>query len=239
VSGSTAKIHVGVSGFSYPKWKGAFYSKETKSEEFLSAYSKRLDTVEINSSFYAPPRETTIRGWAEHTDERFRFSFKAPQLITHVMKLGEGSAEAAIRFSKSIGALGPRVGPILFQLAPYARADQKLLTQFLTKTSGIGRRVFEFRHESWLEDETFRLLEEHEVGFCIAETEDMKPVFRVTSDFAYFRLRKDAYDAGSVEKWGNEIRKVVKGLREGYVYLRHDETGENAVLAEKLSEQLS
>lgn len=239
MSRSRAKFLVGVSGFSYPKWKGTFYPRETKGEEFLSAYAQRLATVEINSSFYAPPRETTIKGWAEKTGEEFVFSFKAPQLITHVMKLREGSAEAAIRFSKTVGALGPRVGPILFQLAPYTKADEKLLAEFLSKTSGIPRRVFEFRHESWLKESTFRLLEEHDAGFCIAETEDMKPVFRVTSGFAYFRLRKDAYDAASVDGWGKEIRKVAKGVPESFVYLRHDETGENAVLAQKLSEQLS
>ncbi len=231
-----SRVRVGVSGFSYASWKGRFYPKETKSEDFLRYYSQHLDTVEINSSFYAPPKEATVRGWAGRTDDKFVFSFKAPQLITHILKLGEGSSEAAGRFSKTLSLLGPRLGPVLFQLPPYMKANEKLLADFLSKTSGA--RVFEFRHESWLQDSTYRLLEEHGVGFCIAETEEMQPVFRVTGGFVYLRLRKDTYDAGSIEKWGKEIGKLVKGLPVSYVYLRHDDTGENAILAQKLAEKL-
>lgn len=234
---ASGKVRVGVSGFSYASWKGKFYPKETKSEEYLVYYSQHLDTVEINSSFYAPPKEATVRGWAGRTEEEFAFSFKAPQLITHILKLGEGSSEAAARFSKTLGLLGPRLGPVLFQLPPYMKANEKLLADFLSKTSGT--RVLEFRHESWLQDSIYRLLEEHGVGFCIAETEEMKPVFRVTGGFAYFRLRKDSYDAGSIEKWGKKIGELVKGLPVSYVYLRHDDTGENAILAHTLAEKLS
>lgn len=234
---ASGKVCVGVSGFSYASWRGKFYPKETKSEEFLPYYSRHLDTVEINSSFYAPPKEATVKGWAGRTEEKFLFSFKAPQLITHILKLGEGSSEAAERFSKTLALLGPRLGAVLFQLPPYMKANEKLLADFLSKTS--GSRVFEFRHESWLQDSTYRLLEEHGAGFCIAETEEMKPVFRVTGGFAYFRLRKDVYDAGAIERWGKDIAKLVKGLPMSYVYLRHDDTGENAVLAQKLAEKLS
>jgi uncharacterized protein YecE (DUF72 family) len=231
-------VYVGVSGFSYPAWKGRFYPKDLKSEDFLAYYCKQLGSVEINSSFYAPPKEAMVKGWSERTGEKFRFSFKAPQLITHVMKLGKGSSEAALRFSKTLDLLGPRRGPILFQLPPFTKRDPELLSEFLSKTSEIGDRVFEFRHGSWLQDSVYELLEHHGVSLCIAETEDMKPEFRVTGKVAYFRLRKDTYDAGSVDRWAAKIRDVTKGLPESYVYLRHDETGENAVLAKRLHEKL-
>lgn len=234
----TRRVHVGVSGFSYPKWKGTFYSKDTKSEEFLTYYSQRLGSVEVNSSFYAPPREAVVKGWSDKTAEAFRFSFKAPQLITHVMRLGKGAPEAAERFSKTLSVLGPRQGPILFQLPPFAKNDPDLLAGFLSETSKIGQRVFEFRHESWLQDSTYRILDEGGAGFCIAETEDLAPVFRTTAGLAYFRLRKDAYDAKAIDEWGKRIREATRGLRETYVYLRHDETGQNALLAERLSESL-
>lgn len=239
MKGSSGKVRVGVSGFSYASWKGKFYPKGTKSEEFLSFYSGRLDTVEINSSFYAAPKEATVKGWTGRTDETFAFSFKAPQLITHVLKLGGGSMDATKRFSKTLDLLGPRRGPILFQLPPYMKANEKLLADFLSATSEIGDRVFEFRHGSWLQDPIYGLLEKHGAAFCIAETEDMKPVFRVTGGFAYFRLRKDAYDLAQIEKWTKEIGKLAKEVPLSYVYLRHDETGENAVLAQKLTEKLS
>ncbi|MDA4128782.1 MAG: DUF72 domain-containing protein [Thaumarchaeota archaeon] len=232
------KAYVGVSGFSYPSWKGKFYRTDAKSDEFLTHYSQRLESVEINSSFYAQPSATMVKSWSERTGEGFRFSFKAPRLITHVLKLGKGSSEAAERLSKTLDFLGPRRGPVLFQLPPYAKQDHNVLGEFLSKTSGIKNRVFEFRHDSWLQESTYRLLEGHGAGFCIAETEEMGPTFRVTGGIAYFRLRRESYDTRTIDQWAEKIRETAKGLRESYAYLRHDETGENAILAQRLSEKL-
>jgi uncharacterized protein YecE (DUF72 family) len=113
-----------------------------------------------------------------------------------------------------------------------------LLGEFLSQTSGIKNRVFEFRHESWFQESTYQLLEERGAGFCIAETEELGPIFRVTGGIAYFRLRKEAYDAKAIDQWAKKIREAAKSARESYVYLRHDETGENAILAQRLSEEL-
>ncbi len=229
---------MGVSGFSYPSWKGRFYLEDAKGEEFLAQYSQRLGSVEINNSFYAQPSAAMLKNWTARTSEAFRFSFKALRMITHIQKLGKGSPEVAQRFSKSLDLLGARRGPILFQLPPYSKFDIDLLGKFLTETSSIKERVFEFRHESWFKDATFDLLEEHGAGFCIAETEDLEPQFRVTGDFAYFRLRKESYDQKAVDGWAEKILDTSKGSRETYAYLRHDETGENAVLAQRLAERL-
>lgn len=232
------RVFVGVSGFSYPGWKGKFYPENSKSEEFLAFYSKRLKSVEINSSFYAPPSNVMVKSWSSKTSEDFQFAFKAPRQVTHTLKLGKGAPEAIERMSKTLDLLGPRKGPILFQLPPYSKADLKLLEEFLDETSTIESRVFEFRHESWLEKAIYELLEKKGAGFCIAETEDMAPSFKVTCDMAYFRLRKDHYDAEEVDKWSKKIAETASSAEKIYVYLRHDEKGENALLAEKLARQL-
>jgi len=231
---TSKNIFVGISGFSYAGWKGKFYPKEMKNEDFLAYYSQHLNSVEINSSFYAPPSTAMVKSWSSKTGEGFRFAFKAPKQITHILKLGKGSSEAAEKLSKTLDLLGPKRGPVLFQLPPYAKQDLKLLEQFLSSTAGIEGRVFEFRHQSWLQDPTYELLDKYGGGFCVAETEDMDPVFKVTGHVAYFRLRKESYDAKTVDKWSEKIRETGKGSRETYVYLRHDETGENADLARKL-----
>lgn len=229
---------MGVSGFSYPGWKGRFYPAEAKSDEFLALYSKRLRSVEINSSFYARPSTVTVKGWSERTSEIFRFSFKAPRTVTHIMKLGKGSADEAGKFSKSLELLGPRRGPVLFQLPPFLRQNVGLLSEFLSETSEIEDRVFEFRHDSWFQNSTYQLLDRGGASFCIAETEDLKPVFKITGKMAYFRLRMDSYESHVIGNWAGKIREMMKSPEETYVYLRHDETGENALLAERLSEIL-
>ena len=232
------KAFVGVSGFGYPSWRGKFYPDGMKSGDFLSHYSGVLESVEINSSFYAEPGQTMVKEWATKTSETFRFSFKAPRAITHIMKLGEGSQEAANKLSSTLDLLGPRRGPVLFQLAPFTKFSRDLLDGFLSKTSGVEPKVFEFRNRSWLTDATYDLLEEHGAGFCIAETEATEPTFRVTGGIAYFRLRKGSYDAKSIEKWSDRIKEAADSAEECYAYLRHDETGENAILAQLLAKKL-
>ena len=114
-----------------------------------------------------------------------------------------------------------------------------LLEGFLGATFSVEGRVFEFRNRSWFNDATFDLLRDHKVGFCIAETEDMEPEYKVTSGIAYFRLRKNVYDPKTIDLWAKQIADVAKGAEETYAFLRHDETGENAVLAERLAEKLA
>ncbi len=231
-------LYVGVSGFSYPGWKGNFYPKDLKSEDFLGYYSQKLNSVEINSSFYAPPSAMMVKSWSGKTRDDFRFSVKSPRQITHILKLGEGSADSAKRLGETLNLLGSKRGPILFQLPPFMRQNLKLLESFLRDTSGLKERVFEFRHESWLSDHTYALLDKYQAGFCIAETEDMKPVLKVIGEVAYFRLRRDSYDRNSIDEWSTRIRGLVKDAREAYVYLRHDETGENASHAVRLKEEI-
>jgi uncharacterized protein YecE (DUF72 family) len=234
----TNQFFVGVSGFSYASWRGHFYPKELGSEDFLEYYSKQLNSVEINSSFYAPPSKSTIESWAARAGQGFKFAFKAPKKITHVLKLGEESVKPSAEISESIGALGEKRGPLLFQLPPYLKQNMTLLENFLVNTSGIHERIFEFRHKSWLEDPTYMILEKYDSGFCVAETEDMDPVLKVTGGIAYFRLRKDAYESKAIGTWARRIKKTIADAGGGYVYLRHDETGENAKFALMLQQML-
>ena len=231
-------MFAGVSGFSYSSWVGTFYPEGLKSEEFLAYYSKHLGSVEINSSFYAPPSSAMVKGWSVKVGPEFRFAFKAPRLITHTLKLGQGASEASVKLASTLSGLGPRLGPILFQLPPFTKADGHLLSEFLSETRGVKPKVFEFRHPSWFIDSTYRLLEEHGAGFCIADTEDLEPTFKVTGEFTYFRLRKNSYDWKELDGWSKKISRLSDGASECYVYLRHDETGENAILAQKLWKSL-
>jgi len=228
-------MFVGTSGFSYPSWKGKFYPTDLKSEDFLAYYSKQLNSVEINSSFYASPGPAMIRSWSSKTSENFKFAFKAPRQITHILKLeGKPAVEASQRLEQAVNLLAGKKGPLLFQLPPYLRLDLKRLEHFLSDTPILKDRVFEFRHNSWMTDETYKLLDKYDAGFCIAETEDMEPVYQVTGGLAYIRLRKDHYDEKIIVDWSKKIANESKGVPETYVYLRHDETGENVSLALRL-----
>src|SRR5438128_12654211 len=129
------KFFVGVSGFSYASWKGNFYPKDLKSEDFLSFYAGKLNSVEINSSFYAPPSAAMVKSWASRTGEDFRFAIKSPRLITHTLTIGRGASEAADRLGKTRDLLGRTLGRVVFQLRPFFRQHLKTLASFLAQTA--------------------------------------------------------------------------------------------------------
>src|SRR5437899_12568939 len=95
------EFFVGVSGFSYASWKGNFYPKDLKSEDFLSFYAGKLNSVEINRSFYAPPSAAMVKSWASRKGEDFRFSIKSPHLITNTLTIGKDDPEAEDRMDKT------------------------------------------------------------------------------------------------------------------------------------------
>src|SRR5437879_2443290 len=134
------KFYVGASGFSYASWKGKFYPKDLKSEDFLSFYAGKLNSVEINSSFYAPPSAATVKSWAGRTGEDFRFAIKSPRLITHTLKIGKGAPEAADRLRQTLDLLEGKLGTVLFKLQAFLVQDLKTLESFLTQTTGVKRK---------------------------------------------------------------------------------------------------
>src|SRR2546428_12026175 len=155
-------MFVGTSGFSYPSWKGKFYPTDLKSEDLLAYYSKQLNSVVINNYFYASPGPALIKSWSSKTSENFKFAFKAPRQITHILKLeGKPAFQASHRLDRTVNLLAGKRGPLLFQLPPYLRLDLKGLENFLSDTSTIHERVFEVRHGSRMTDETYKLLNKY------------------------------------------------------------------------------
>src|SRR3989475_12830771 len=128
-------MFVGTSGFSYPSWKGKFYPTDLKSEDFLSYYSKQLNSVEINSSFYASPGTAMIKSWSSKTGQNFKFAFKATRQITHILKLaGKPTAEASQRLDQTVNLLDGKRVPLRVHLRPHRRLDLKIMLNFLIDT---------------------------------------------------------------------------------------------------------
>ena len=151
------RIRVGTSGFSYKEWKGTFYPAKSKDEGMLAYYAERLETVEINNTFYRMPKPELLQKWAADTPEHFAFVLKAPQKITHIKKLEDCASEVEY-FLKSAESLGHKRGPILFQLPPWMKKDLGKLDRFLALLPEGTRAAFEFRHATWFDDETYALL---------------------------------------------------------------------------------
>ena len=145
------QLFCGTSGFSYVEWKGSFYPSDLPDSEMLASYAQRLPSVEINNTFYRMPQASLLEGWGQKVagSERFTFALKAPRSITHIARLKD-AADGTAHFLKMASILGPRLGPILFQLPPFLRKDAGVLREFLAQLP-TGVRAAETRNASFIE----------------------------------------------------------------------------------------
>jgi uncharacterized protein YecE (DUF72 family) len=225
-------VFVGCSGWAYPTWKPAFYPEKLPSKKFLEYYATRLNSVEVNYTFRSFPRRTAIDSWLAQTSEGFRFSFKAPQRITHFQRLQE-SGPTLEAFAGAIQPIADarRLDPVLFQLPPNFKADEGRLAQFLADAKPCRFRIaFEFRHESWFDPAIYRILERHEAALCVAESDDLVTPDVATAPFACFRRRKTEYSEAQLA----EITAgIVDRARRGdvFAYFKHEEEPTGALWA--------
>ena len=154
-----AMLYAGTSGFAYPAWKPGFYPAKLPAKQFLKHYAERLNSVEINYTFRRLPSAGTLKAWVEATPPGFVFAVKANQRITHILRL-KNAEEATELFFRMIDPLrtSRRLGPVLFQLPPAMKCDVPLLRSYLDLLPSGMRYAFEFRHASWLQEETYAAL---------------------------------------------------------------------------------
>src|ERR1700693_2711652 len=229
-------VRIGASGFSYKEWLGAFYPPKLPGPKMLAYYAERLPTVEINYTFRAMPRRAMLERWAEQTPAHFRFALKAPQRITHFARL-RNTGETVGFFADTAGALGERLGPVLFQLPPDFSREVGLLREFIAMLGGRVRAAFEFRNPSWFDgDAALQALSDGGAALCIAESDRLASPVERTAPYVYARLRKETYDDAALIQWAERLARVGAGADEIYVYFKH-ETGAPK-LAARLAELL-
>jgi len=228
-------LYAGTSGFAYPSWKGRFYPADLSAKKFLEYYASRLNSVEINYTFRRLPAESTLENWIKATPEGFLFCPKAHQRITHIARL-RGAVDFTTVFLRSIDPLRAthRLGPVLFQLPPYFHRDDAVLGEFLSSLPDDLRCSFEFRHDSWLNDDVYAILRRHNVALCWAESEKMEIPEITTADFAYFRLRKPEYSTEERQMILKSVRKVLERNQDVFTFFKHEETPDGALNAEEL-----
>jgi uncharacterized protein YecE (DUF72 family) len=227
-------LYVGTSGYSYKPWKGTFYPKDLPDKQMLRYYGERFRTVEINSTFRGMPKASVLEGWAGAVGDDFRFVLKAPQRITHMQRL-KGAGESVSELFAVAEALAGRLGPVLFQLPPNFKKDVPRLRDFLALLPSRRRLAFEFRHQSWFDDEVFGLLRDHRAALCIADAEDdLEVPFVATADWGYLRLRRPDYGAADLKRWMKRMWEQDWG--DAFVFFKHEDEGRGPKMAARLLE---
>ncbi len=214
------RLHVGTSGYSYDRWEGEFYPEGLASDERLGFYAQRIGTVEINNTFYRMPKRSVLTRWAEAVPEGFRFVIKAPRRITHKGRLQDEDGAVAI-LVRQLGVLGDTRGPVLFQTPPYLPKRVERLEALVAKLPEGYRAAFEFRHESWQDDEVRAVLERSGHALCVREPKgDEAPVLVRTAAWGYVRLRAPEYEDAELRAWVERLRET---WEEVFVFFKHEE----------------
>ena len=217
-------IWVGTSGYNYPEWKGSFYPQRLPAAKMLPYYAQRLNTVEINYTYYRMPNAKILQSWDDATPQDYKLTLKAPKRITHDARLR--NCEDSLKFFVETAAkLGPKLGALLFQLPPGFKQDLALLDSFLAWLPAGTCAAFEFRHGSWLNEEVYARFRERNIALCVADSETMATPIVLTADYGYFRLRDEGYSAAEIGDWARRIRESTLGCKDVFVYFKHEETG--------------
>jgi uncharacterized protein YecE (DUF72 family) len=228
-------IHIGTSGWSYDHWNGILYPHGLPPADRLKYYTAQFQTVEVNSTFYLWPPDATFARWHQHLPEDFLMTIKAPRGLTHGARLYAPESWLA-RMQPGLRALGHHRGVLLVQLPPASEYDLPRLAYFLQELPPWQKTAIELRHPSWDREEVFRLLEAHEVAYCIMSGAHLPCLLRATAPFVYVRLHgpdsgylyAGSYSEDSLHWWAARLREWAAMGKEVFVYFNNDGDG-NAV----------
>ncbi len=218
-------IKIGTSGWHYNHWIERFYPKDLPKNKWLIYYAEHFDTVEINNTFYHLPKAKTVENWHKLAPKNFLYAVKANRFITHIKRLNE-PAEPLERFFEIVSLLKEKLGPVLYQLPPSFHKDTDRLKGFLALLPEKTKSVFEFRHKSWFSQDTYKLLEKHNAGFCVHDMPGVKTPLVVTGDTIYIRFHGSTgryegnYTKSMLGKWAGWIKK--QKVRKTYAYFNND-----------------
>jgi uncharacterized protein YecE (DUF72 family) len=219
---TSGRIRVGIGGWIYAPWRGTFYPKGLKQADELAYAASHLTSIEINATHYRLQSPASFRKWAAAAPDGFKFSVKGPRLVTQQKVLAETGNFIKRFFASGLSELGDKLGPVLWQFAPFKRFDRQDFARFLDhlprELDGQHlNHVIEARHASFGTPEFIALLCESGVGVVFTEAEDFPSIADLTSDVVYARLQRGndklpaAYPPEQLDQWGKRAHLWAEG----------------------------
>lgn len=249
-------LYLGTQGWSYSSWVGPFYPPATPSSAYLERYAAHFNTVELDTTFYAVPRLSTIDGWRRRTPDGFRFAAKFPQAITHRKGLA-GCGEETFAFLEAMTLLDRKLGPLLLQMPPsWGAGNLEVLSAFLAGLPTGFRYALEVRHRSWLAADVLPrllgLLERHAVALCLVQHAAMPVLDEITAPFAYIRWlgrRDDIPDDdfsraridrdAQLDRWAGQVARYLGAGIRVYGYFNNHYQGHSPASVRGLQARLA
>ncbi len=225
-------VRIGCSGWNYDHWRnGVFYPPRCPPRLWLDYYARFFDTVEVNATFYRLPTVKAVQGWVDQSPEDFCFAVKMSRYVTHVKRLRDLSPSLELFYGRIEPLVAsPKLGPVLWQLPPTFRRDDERLASALAQLPP-GRHCFEFRHESWFDDDVMQLLRQHGVALVIGDRPEVHSfqTHELTADWTFVRFHAGSggtrgnYSENELREWAERLRAWP--VREAFVYFNNDWEG--------------
>jgi len=219
-------IRVGIGGWVYEPWRGAFYPKGLRQAEELAYASRKVTSIEINGTFYGTQKPKSFRRWADETPDDFIFSLKGPRYATHRRVLAEAGESIERFLASGVLELQSKLGPLVWQFAPPKKFVADDFAAFLAllpkRLDGRNiRHAIEVRHESFVAPAFIDLLRKHSVAPVLVDSEKHPMLADVTSDFVYLRLERSSetietgYTPADIDRWAKHAKAWAEGGEPG------------------------
>jgi uncharacterized protein YecE (DUF72 family) len=243
------KIRIGIGGWTYEPWRGTFYPPDLPQKRELEYASRALTAIEINATFYGRQKPTSWENWEKLVPDGFQFAVKGSRYCVMKSKLAEAQEGLGGFFEQGFRALGPKLGPILWQFTHYRKFDRDDIAGFLdllpTQLDGINlRHALEPRNESFRDERFFELCRERNVAVVLEDSEDYPTIEADTADFAYARLQRmhedvpTGYDDASLAKFADLARGWAAAGRDVYIFMINGAKVRAPLAAQALQQRL-
>ena len=228
--------YLGTIGFSYKEWVGPFYPVGTKPRDYLAYYSKKFNALELDTTFHSIPPSSTVESWNNMVPPDFIFCPKSPHSVTHEMRL-QGSEGVMAEFLEALQPIKQKIGPVLIQLPPsFHQTSYPILHEFLDGLPRTYRYAVEFRHPSWYNDKTARLLSGYNICWVMIDFPDVPRKIITTTDFLFIRWIgvNGLYQGHSFERvdrsgdlswWLRSIEEILHTIPKVYGFFNNDYAG--------------
>ena len=230
MTGAEAQIRIGIGGWTYPPWRGVFYPDKLPQKRELEYASQALTAIEINATFYGRQSRKSWEAWAKVVPDGFQFAVKGSRYCVTRTKLADSAEGLAGFFEQGFAALGPKLGPILWQFAPRRKFDRDDIAAFadlLPKTvEGIQiRHAIEPRDESFRDEKFLELCRDHNIAVVLEDSDEFPTIEADTADFAYARLQRmredvpTGYGDDALDGFAERARKWRNDGRDAYIFM--------------------
>ena len=212
------RIRIGIGGWTYAPWRGVFYPDKLPQARECAYATQAMSAIEINATFYGRQKPKSWETWEKVAPDGFQFAIKGSRYCVSRSKLAESGESIGNFFGQGFEVLGPKLGPILWQFAPFKRFDANDIAAFIdllpVDLGGIAlRHAIEPRHESFRDEKFFDLCRARNVAIVFEDSDDYPCIDVETADFAYARLQRmnegipTGYDDAALEGFADRARK--------------------------------